>query len=127
MLNIAAAAQASIYLVDDAPFLTELYSVLLGASGYRVRGFNDRVKALAALKADWKKPDLLIADYCGLSMPVDHFLDQCLLIYPALRILMLSGFRRAYLRFSGAKPDRFMEKPFTREELQREVEAVLAM
>ena len=119
-------SKASIYVVDDGPFLTELYTGMLGASGYRVRAFNDRVKALAAFKADWKKPDLLIMDYCGLSMPVEHFLHQCLLTYPALRILMLSGFRRAYLRFSGAKPDRLMEKPFTREEFQREVKDILA-
>ena len=122
---MAPAVTSSIYVVDDAPFLTELYTTLLGASGYKVRAFNDRAEALAALKADWKKPDLLITDYRGLSMPVDQFLHQCLLVYPALRILMISGFKRGDLRFSRAKPDRFMEKPFTPEELQREIKAIL--
>jgi len=122
---MAPAVTSSIYVVDDAPFLTELYTTLLGASGYKVRAFNDRVEALAALKADWKKPDLLITDYRGLSMPVDQFLHQCLLVYPALRILMISGFKRGDLRFSRAKPDRFMEKPFTPEELQQEIKAIL--
>jgi DNA-binding NtrC family response regulator len=122
---MAPAVTSSIYVVDDAPFLTELYTVLLGASGYRVHAFNDRAEALAALKADWNKPDLLITDYRGLSMPVDQFLHQCLLVYPALRILMVTGFKRTDLRFSRAKPDRFMEKPFTPEELQREVKAIL--
>jgi DNA-binding NtrC family response regulator len=125
MLKMAPAVTSSIYVVDDAPFLTELYTTLLGASGYKVRAFNDRVEALAALKADWKKPDLLITDYRGLSMPVDQFLHQCLLVYPALRILMISGFKRGDLRFSRAKPDRFMEKPFTPEELQQEIKAIL--
>ena len=125
-LKFAATATASIYVVDDAPFLTELYTSLLGAAGYRVRAFHDRAQALAALKADWKRPDLLITDYRGLSMPVDQFLHQCLLFHPAMRILMVSGFRRTDLRFSRAKPDRFMEKPFTDEELQREVRAILA-
>jgi len=125
-LEIAATASPSIYVVDDAPFLTEVYTILLAASGYRVRAFNDRVQAVAALKAEWKKPDLLITDYRGLSMPVDRFLHRCLLVHPALRILMVSGFGRAELRFSRAKPDRFLQKPFTREELLGEVEAILA-
>ena len=125
MLNIPTVTGPSIYLVDDAPFLTEVYTTVLGASGCRVCAFNDRAEALAALKADWNKPDLLITDYRGLSMPVDQFLHQCLLVHPALRILMVSGFSRAHLRFSKAKPDRFMEKPFTPEQLQREVKDIL--
>ena len=126
MFEIAATAAPSIYVVDDAPFLTELYTSILQASGYGVTAFNDRVKALAALKADWRKPDLLITDYRGLSMPIDQFLHQCLLVHPALRILMVSGFRRTDVRFSKAKPDRFMEKPFTPQELEREVKAILS-
>ena len=113
-------------MVDDAPFLTELYARLLEPSGYAVTSFNDRVDALAALNADWKKPDLLITDYLGPSMPVDQFLHQCLVIYPALRILMISGLSRAHIHFSQVKPDRFIQKPFGRDELQREVEAILA-
>jgi DNA-binding NtrC family response regulator len=126
MLRVAAPASASIYVVDDAPFLTELYARLLEPSGYTVTSFNDRVDALAALNADWNKPDLLITDYLGPSMPVDQFLHQCLVIHPALRILMISGLSRAHIHFSQAKPDRFIQKPFGRDELQREVEAILA-
>jgi hypothetical protein len=59
-------------------------------------------------------------------MPVDQFLHQCLMVHPALRILMVSGFKRADIRFSQASPDRFIEKPFSNEELKREVKAVLA-
>jgi DNA-binding NtrC family response regulator len=116
----------SIYVIDDAPFLTELYCTVLEASGYAVRAFSDRAEAIAALKADLNKPVLLVTDYRGLSMPVDRFLHECLMVHPALRILMVSGFRRVDVRFSQARPDRFMEKPFTLQEFQREVEAVLA-
>jgi len=119
------AAAASIYVVDDAPFLTELYTKLLESSGYGVRAFTDRGAALATLKADWNKPDLLITDYRNPSMPIDQFLQQCLIVHPALRILMVSGFRRTEVRLSHAKPDRFLEKPFTNEQLKREIKAVL--
>jgi CheY-like chemotaxis protein len=127
ILKNPAGAAPSIYVVDDAPFLTELYTSLLEASGYIVRAFNDRAEAVKALAADWNKPDLLISDYSGLSMSVDQFLHQCLMIHPALRILMVSGLMRTDVRFSQARPDRFIEKPFTAEQLQQEVKAVLAV
>src|SRR5690349_10458154 len=59
-----------IYVVDDMPDLTELYTAVLEGTGYTVRAFNDRNEALEALKTDERKPDLLITDQlCG-SMPV---------------------------------------------------------
>ena len=115
----------SILVVDDVESLTELYTDFLEAAGYIVWAFNDRAEALAALKADRAKPDLLITDYCGLSMSVDQFMRDCLLVHPTLRILMASGFSRTDMRFSQPKPDRFIQKPFTPEELRREVTAAL--
>jgi len=112
-------------VVDDVTDLTELYTALLAATGYIVRAFNDRAEALAALKADRMKPDLLITDYLGLSMRVDRFIRHCLVVHPTLRILMASGFSRTDMRFSQARPDRFIQKPFTPEELRQEVRAAL--
>src|SRR5262245_37630795 len=125
-LKILADTAPTIYVVDDLPFLSDLYTSLLQTFGYQVKAFNDRAQALLALRADWNKPSLLISDYRGLSMSVDQFLQQCLVVHPALRILMVSGFRRTDLHFSQAEPDRFIEKPFTPEELHREVKALLA-
>lgn len=115
-----------IYAVDDLPELTELYVTLLKATGYGVRAFNDRAKAMSALESDRTKPDLLITDYCGLSMPVDGFMHRCRVVHPTLRILMASGVGQTEVRFSQAKPDRFIQKPFTPEEFRQEVVATLA-
>jgi DNA-binding NarL/FixJ family response regulator len=79
------------------------------------------------LTAERKKPDLLITDYCGPSMPVDRFLQRCLIVHPSLRILMTSGFSQTFVRFSVARPDRFIQKPFTADEFLREVRAALAV
>ncbi len=114
-----------IYAVDDDPELTELYITLLEPIGYNVRTFNDRAEALAVLKAETTKPDLLITDYLGLSMPVGWFMRHCLAAHPTLRILMASGFSQADVKFSEAGPDRFIQKPFTPDELQQEVRAAL--
>ena len=114
-----------IYVVDSEPGLTELYTSLLEPSGYKVRTFNDRVKALAALTLDRKRPDLLIMDYLGHSMPVEGFIEHCLKVHPELRILMASGLSEVAARFCEVKPDRYIQKPFTPEEFLDEVRAAL--
>jgi CheY-like chemotaxis protein len=114
-----------IYAVDDVPEITELYAAFLEATGCTVRAFNDRAEALAALEADHRKPDLLITDCLGLSMPVDRFLKRCRLACPTLRILMASGFDQLDAGLSQA-PDRYLQKPFTPEEFRQEVIAALA-
>ena len=47
--------------------------------------------------------------------------------YSELRILMASGVGQTEVRFSRAKPDRFIQKPFTPEEFRQEVMAALAV
>jgi DNA-binding response OmpR family regulator len=115
-----------IYAVDDAPELTELYTILLEGTGYVVRAFNDRAKALTALKAEKTTPDLLITDCAGNSMSIDRFLACCLGIHPTLRVLMASGYNQTEVRFFKARPERFIQKPFTAEEFLRRVRATLA-
>ena len=114
-----------IYAVDDAPELTELYTILLEGTGYVVRAFNDRAKALTALKEERTKPDLLITDCVGPSMSFDRFLECCLVVYPSLRILMVSGYSQTDVRFPRTESDRFIQKPFTIEEFLRRVRATL--
>jgi CheY-like chemotaxis protein len=116
---------ASIYVVDDAKGLTELYTLFLKETGCVVRAFNQRAEALAALAADGKRPDLLITDCLGDSMPVERFMQHCRRVHPSLRILMASGFCQSEMEFSQAKPDWFLQKPFTAEEFLRVVEAAL--
>ncbi len=120
------AKPALIYVVDDEEGLTELYGLFLKGTGHVVRAFNRRALALAALSADRLAPDLLIMDCIGDEMPADRFMQCCLDVHPSLRILMTSGFSQSDVRFTRAKPDRFLRKPFTADEFLAEVEAALA-
>jgi len=115
-----------IYVVDDEPLLTELYTIFLEAAGYLVKAFTDRVEALAALEGERRKPDLLVTDFFGSSMLADGFMRRCLMFHPHLRILMASGLSQGDVHFFSVKPDRFIQKPFNAEEFLREVRAVLA-
>src|ERR1700749_2754553 len=45
-----AADGALIYVVDDMPCITELYSLVLSAVGHTVKTFNHRAAALTALR-----------------------------------------------------------------------------
>ena len=123
---LPAAPAPLIYVVDDHEAVVELYTIFLEANGYNVRSFTDRVAALTALRTERAKPDLLITDYVGPSMPIEGFIRQCLAAHPELRILMASGCHESDVDFVHPLPDRFIQKPFTAEELRQEVEAALA-
>jgi CheY-like chemotaxis protein len=120
------AATGPIYIVDDEPQLTELYTIVLEAGGYVAKPFNDRVEALAALKGETDKPNLLIMDYLGHPMPTERFMERCRFVRPTLRILLASGFNELDRRLSSVKPDGFIQKPFTADAFLREVRATLA-
>jgi CheY-like chemotaxis protein len=114
-----------VYVVDDEPHLTELYTILLEVTGCRVRAFNNRNEALAALKRQERKPDLLVMDHLGNTLSTDRFMKLCLQICPGLRILMASGLHQDDLWFASVRPDRFLQKPFTPDEFLREVKVAL--
>ncbi len=116
-----------IYVVDNEPGLLDLYVIILEARGYFVRPFDNRTEALAQLKGDRRKPDLLIMDYDGHAMSVDGFMQHCLEAHPVLRIMVATGFSPMDARFGYVRPDRFIQKPFTAEEFLQEVEAAIAV
>ena len=115
----------AIYVVDDEPLLTELYTIFLEAAGYFVKAFTDRVEALAALAGERRKPDLLVTDYFGSSMLADGFMRRCLKVHPHLRILIASNLSQRDVHFFSVRPNRFIQKPFNAEEFLREVKAAL--
>jgi len=115
-----------IYAVDDMPCLTELYALVLNKSGYVVRSFHDRRATLGSLEAAQTKPALLITDLHNPTMRIEPFLQECIALHPALRILMATGFGYHRAWCFSVKPHRFLPKPFTPEELRQAVEEALA-
>ena len=121
-----AKAAPIIYAVDDMPCLTELYALVLNKSGYIVKSFHDRRATIASLSAAQVKPALLITDLHNPTMRIEPFLQECVALHPALRILMATGFGYHRAWCFSVTPDRFLPKPFTPEELRRAVEDTLA-
>jgi CheY-like chemotaxis protein len=116
---------ALIYAVDDLSAIGDLYQNLLSAKGYQVKTFRNRLEVLTALRAEGGLADLLITDYIGHSMPIDDFLRACRQTRMSLRVLMASGFDKEDMRLGTARPDRFLRKPFTPDELHLAVKDAL--
>jgi DNA-binding response OmpR family regulator len=114
-----------VYVVDDMLDITELYQALLDSLGCVVKAFNNREEALLAIQTERRLLDLLITDYIGWTMSADQFLVRCRTAHPDLRILMVSGFDKPELQFSNVHPDGFLRKPFTAEEFEAAVRAIL--
>lgn len=123
---ITALTGPSVYVVDEAEGMSELYTLFLKGTGCIVRGYNHRLDALADLMADRRTPDLLIMDYFGDSMPVDQFLQRCLAIHPSLQILIASELSPRDVTSLCVRPDRSIQKPFTANEFVQEVRAALS-
>ena len=117
----------SIYVVDDEPHLTELYTLILEGNGYRVRAFNNRAQALAALRDETRKPNLLVTDYLGHRMPTQSFVQSCLKLHPRLRVIVASGLHCSDRQFSFVKSHCVLQKPFSPETFLNAVSAALAV
>lgn len=122
---VMARAGPSVYVVDEAKGLTELYTLFLKGTGFVVRAYDHRADALAALSVDKMRPDLLITDYLGDSMPVDRFLQRCRVVHPSLRILIVSELSQRDVMSCCVRQDRFIQKPFTADEFLQEVRSAL--
>ncbi|MCK6488503.1 MAG: PAS domain S-box protein [Planctomycetes bacterium] len=117
-----------ILVVDDEPMLRELLAVTLRELGHAVELAEDGLQALARHRAAGGAFDLVILD---LVMPgldgrdTFHRLRQA---DPGIRVLLASGYSIAgdarALLDAGAVG--FVQKPFQREELLRQVAAALA-
>ncbi len=120
-----ATRETVIYVVDDEDGLIVLYMLFLEGAGYTVRPFTRRTDALVALATD-PTPALLIMDYLGRTMPVENFMAQCLVMHPALPILMVGERLPDGIGLSFAKSVGFLQKPVTAKQFLDAVKAVLS-
>ena len=114
-----------ILIVNDEVDLLEICTMVLGAAGHEARSLNEgrRVQETAIEFA----PDLVILDWVIPHMAGDEVLRR-LRADPktrAIPILMMSASHKAREAALAIGADSFIAKPFTGEELLREVDLVL--
>jgi CheY-like chemotaxis protein len=112
----------TVLFVDDEDSLLTMGRMILSSYGYTVLTANNGSKALEIFFASKNKIDLVITDLVMPNMSGRELTEQILKLAPGTRILWSSG----YVRSSGPEEqERYLQKPFTTQDLLRKVKQVL--
>ncbi len=117
-----------ILYVDDEESLVYIADRLLSRLGYRVSGFTEPDQALAALRRDLQRFDLVVLDY---NMPGKSGIEvatEMLRLRPDLPIILASGFISDELREQALRLGvrEVMYKPDTVQELAATIHGLLS-
>ena len=118
---------AKILLVEDDPMVRNLTSGLLGSLGYTVFVCDSPTAAIARMKADPVLPDLLLTDVVMPSMTGPELRDRLIETIPGLKTVLMSGYT-SHSAIRQALADtavRFIQKPFTKQELEQAIRELL--
>jgi two-component system, cell cycle sensor histidine kinase and response regulator CckA len=118
---------ATILLVEDDEMVRNLTSGLLGSLGYTVFVCDSPSTAIARLKAEHISPDLLLTDVVMPSMTGPELRDRLIETMPGLKTVLMSGYtsHSAIRRALADKAVRFIQKPFTKQELEQAIRELL--
>jgi DNA-binding response OmpR family regulator len=115
-----------VFVVDDEAVVSDLVAMHLIRRGYRVRVFHDSVLAFSAFTIESEKPKLLITDYAMRGMNGLELIRKCSDICSGLKTITISGsLSEDVLRAAAVKPDALLAKPFSFEQLDAQVEALV--
>jgi CheY-like chemotaxis protein len=113
----------TILFVDDEDLLLTMGRMVLSSYGYTVLTANSGQKALELFTHSKKKVDLVITDLVMPNMSGRELSEHILRASPETRIIWSSG----YVRSANAQEqERYLQKPFSAQDLLRKVKQVLA-
>jgi signal transduction histidine kinase len=112
----------TVLFVDDENLLLTMAQMVLSSYGYTVLTANGGQKALEIFSGSKKKIDLVITDLVMPNMSGRELTEQILRLAPATRILWSSGYARAS---NPEEEERYLQKPFTSQDLLRKVKQIL--
>src|SRR5271157_4180962 len=113
----------TILFVDDEDLLLTMWRMVLSSYGYTVLTANSGQKALELFTHSKKKIDVVITDLVMPNMSGRELSEHILRAAPETRIIWSSG----YVRSANAQEqERYLQKPFSAQDLLRKVKQVLA-
>jgi CheY-like chemotaxis protein len=116
------AGDQMLLMVDDEDLILTMAQMVLTSYGYTVLTANSGQKGLELFN-QWKDSiDLVVTDLVMPGMSGREFSEQILHIAPQTRILVMSGYTRSEVQ---EQPSRFLQKPFTSQELLRKIKQSL--
>jgi len=122
------ARRATILLVEDDEMVRNLTSGLLGSLGYTVLASDSPVAAIARLGKEGVVPDLLLTDVVMPQMTGPELRERLTETMPGLKTILMSGYTsHSAVRQALADDDvRFVQKPFTKVELEQAIRELLS-
>ncbi|MEY8690205.1 MAG: response regulator, partial [Leptothrix sp. (in: b-proteobacteria)] len=117
----------AVLVVDDEPPLVELAEELLAGLGYEPIGFTSSAQALAALRLEPGRFDLVLTDEVMPGMTGTALAAAIHAVHPALPIVLASGYGGPQLELRAAAVGVVVavRKPLARAELARAVAEAL--
>jgi signal transduction histidine kinase len=112
----------TILFVDDEDLLLTMAQMILSSYGYTVLTASSGRKALEIFTQSKKKIDLVITDLVMPNMSGRELSEQIRGLAPHTRIVWSSGYVRSS---SPEEQERYLQKPFTSQDLLRKVKQVL--
>jgi len=119
----------TVLVAEDDPSVRVLVKSVLERNGYRVLAAQNGVTALELARREHGRIDLLLSDVIMPGMNGRALRDALTLIYPALRVLFMSGYTGDVLTgLGGLDGDvQFVQKPFTPDVLLAAVRKTLSV
>src|SRR5579863_8261362 len=119
----------TILVVEDERSLRKLTRKTLSAAGHNVFEAGDAAEALEISRKTTDKIDLLLTDVIMPGMSGKKLADVLVVERPGIGVLYMSGYTDGQIATQGIleQGTTILRKPFTRDELMRQVENVLAV
>jgi CheY-like chemotaxis protein len=116
----------TILVVDDEPEIRKLVAAMLTRNGYRVLSADTGENAIRLFKHN-PDIDLLLTDVVAPGMSGPMIADGIAALNPDIKVLFMSGYdgTQVVQRYVVEKGYSLLIKPFTMEQLERKVQAVL--
>ena len=116
-----------VLVVDDEPEIRKLVTAMLARNGYRVLSADSGENALRLFKNN-PDTDLLLTDVVSPGMSGPMIADQISALKPDIKVLFMSGYdgTQVVQRYVVEKGYSLLTKPFSMEQLESKVRAVLS-
>ena len=118
--------QTTVLVVDDEPEVRKLVAAMLTRKGYRSFSADTGENAIKIFR---NNPNiaLLLTDVVAPGMSGPMIADQVAAIKPDIKVLFMSGYDNTQVvqRYVVEKGYSLLVKPFTMEQLEQKVQAVL--
>ena len=117
-----------VLVVDDEPEIRKLVTAMLARNGYRVLSADSGENALRLFKSNLDT-DLLLTDVVSPGMSGPMIADQISALKPDIKVLFMSGYdgTQVVQRYVVEKGYSLLTKPFSMEQLESKVRAVLSI